>query len=290
MVQSRTPTVLSTPDRQAVHDFVASTRPIGCSRLNSLPNGAITQAATQGSIMVGYAQAAPNAGGYTIDCVTDNSQIREQLVTSIITELPHDIAVTWWAHDDPTDLALATSLHMPPPHRRLLNMRRPLPLEPARLSADAGKVPVRPFVVGRDEQAWLEVNNAAFSWHEEQGNWDLATLRARMHEPWFDPAGFLLHEREGRLAAFCWTKQHLVAGQPIGEIYVIAVHPDFHGVGLGRALTITGLRHLNDTGSTMAMLYVEADNPSAVLLYESLGFHTTHIDVAYQRPASNTRH
>ncbi len=233
--------------------------------------------------IIGYAQALAGDDAYTIDCVADDAAVRELVVNSLVADLPGGADVTWWGHEQPADAALADSLHMPPPYRRLLNMRRSLPLDlddtDATLAA-TNKVPVRPFVVGQDEQAWLDVNNAAFTWHHEQGCWDLATLRERMRQPWFDPAGFLLHERDGRLAAFCWTKVH---AHGVGEIYVIAVHPDFHGLGLGRALTVTGLRHLSEIGSNVAMLYVEADNAAAVKLYESLGFETAHTDVAYRR-------
>ena len=282
MVRSRTPDVLSTPDRRAVQDFLATTRPLGCARLSgTLPNAAtVTEAATtQGSVMTGFAQALSDNDGYTIDCIADDPAVREQLVTTLVAGLPADAALTWWAHELASDAALAASLHMPPPYRRLLNMRRPLPLDPA-IDAASADVPIRPFVIGTDEQAWLQINNAAFSWHGEQGDWSQATLRSRMSEQWFDPAGFLLHERDGRLAAFCWTKAH---ENGVGEIHVIAVHPNFHGLGLGRALTIIGLRHLTDTGSTTAMLYVEADNTAAVGLYKSLGFQITHTDVAYHR-------
>jgi mycothiol synthase len=142
-------------------------------------------------------------------------------------------------------------------------------------------VATRPFEVGRDERAWLEVNNAAFAWHPEQGIWDMAALELREHEDWFDPAGFLLHERDGRLAAFCWTKIHHDTDPVQGEIYVIAVHPDFHGSGLGRALTVAGLDHIVSRGVTTGMLFVDLDNTSAVRLYESLGFHVHRIDRAY---------
>ncbi len=265
--------------------FLVRARPAGCARLSSaLPfDEATTEAAaTHDAALVGFAQAAASAEGYTVDCVAPDHAVRETLVTKLVAAVPADAAVTWWGHDQPNDLALADALHMPPPHRRLLNMSRPLPLDPADEPVKV-EVTVQPFKVGADDVAWLQVNNAAFSWHEEQSEWNLATLRQRMSEPWFDPAGLLVHERDGRLAAFCWTKVH-AAG--VGEIYVIAVHPDFHGLGLGRALTVAGLRHLADTGSTRAMLYVEADNTAAVHLYESLGFHVAHVDVAFHRPAN----
>jgi len=281
MVRADTPDLQSNPDRRAVQPFLTASRPFGCARLSAVSFEPTTfhLAAASNSAIIGFAQAAAVDDGYIVDCIAPDPATRELLVHSLIAELPLNAGVTWWGHDDASDLALAKRLHMHATNRRLLNMRRPLPLERS-LTAVADDVNVRPFVASRDEQSWLEVNNAAFSWHGEQGDWDFATLQARMSEPWFDPAGFLLHERDGRLAAFCWTKVHEAN---VGEIYVIAVHPDFHGHGLGRAMTIAGLRHLADTGSIAAMLYVEADNTSAVRLYESLGFQTAHTDVAFHR-------
>jgi mycothiol synthase len=161
--------------------------------------------------------------------------------------------------------------------REILQMRRSLPLPDRRGPA----VVTRPFEPGADEMRWLEVNNRAFAAHPEQGEWDLDTLKRRQQEPWFDPKGFLLHEREGRLAAFCWTKVHGSADPPLGEIYVIAVDPDFHGLGLGRALTVAGLEWLGSAGLRVAMLYVDASNVEARSLYESLGFSVDHVDRSY---------
>jgi mycothiol synthase len=160
--------------------------------------------------------------------------------------------------------------------RELLQMRRPLPVPGGR-----GPLRTRAFEPGRDEQAWLEVNRRAFSSHPEQGEWDLETLLRRERERWFDPKGFLLHERDGRLAGFCWTKIHADHDPPLGEIYVIAVDPAFQGLRLGRQLLLIGLHWLAGQGLPTGMLYVDASNEAAVKLYRDVGFTLDHVDRAY---------
>lgn len=145
-------------------------------------------------------------------------------------------------------------------------------------------VSIRSFVPGRDEEAWLAANRAAFAHHPEQSSLTRADLDARMAEDWFDPAGFLLAEdRDGRLLGFHWTKVHPAHGShpAIGEVYVVGVAPEAQGMGLGKALTIAGIRHLRDHGLHAVMLYTDADNGPAVSLYRRLGFTRWDTDVMY---------
>jgi len=238
---------------------------------------------------VGYAQLSrePNAaraGSWALEFVVDphhrhrDPEIGLRLVEAAL-ELVREEGgghVHMWV-PKPTPLhhriAEATGLRR---GRQLLQMRRTLPID-----GEADPLPVRPFVPGFDDEPWLAVNNRAFRWHDEQGGWDLDTLKARQAQDWFDPAGFLLHERNGRLAGFCWTKVHDDHDPPLGEIYVIAVDPDFQGLGLGRRLALAGLDWLGRTRIGTAMLYVDRDNAPAVRLYESLGFAVDHVDQAY---------
>jgi len=228
--------------------------------------------------VVGYAGVLRDGPGWAVEYLNDGSSDE---ATDLIRAALEVVAgagggrVQLW-RSSPSERsdreAEAAGLH---PGRDVLEIRRPLPVD------ELWALPVRPFVPGTDEDAWLRVNNRAFAWHPEQGGWDLDAIREREREPWFDPAGFLLHEREGRLAGFCWTKVHGDHDPPLGEIYVIAVDPDFGGHGLGRSLVLAGLDHLARRGLRVGMLYVDGDNTTARKLYDHLGFTLHHVDRAY---------
>ena len=192
--------------------------------------------------------------------------------------------VAWIPGSDP-DVIEALSVNC-----RFAVDRRQFQLDIVLPVAEAARWPegvtIRSFVPGRDETAWLRVNNRAFANHPDQGGWVAEVLERRQAEPWFDPAGFLLAWRGDDLVGFCWTKVHTEPARQ-GEIYVIGVDPDAQGLGLGRALVVAGLDHLArerhcDTG----ILYVAADNTAAVGLYQALGFTTKRTDTALIRRAA----
>ncbi|MFB7172807.1 mycothiol synthase [Streptomyces sp. NPDC056254] len=165
--------------------------------------------------------------------------------------------------------------------RELRQLRRPLaegaPLPDPVLPPG---VTVRAFQPGSDDAAWLAANAAAFAHHPEQGSLTQRDLDDRIAQPWFDAKGFFLAERDGELVGFHWTKVHAV--EQLGEVYVVGVLPGAQGGGLGKALTAIGLQHLAAQGLPTAMLYVDADNPAALAVYEGLGFTTHEVDLMYR--------
>ncbi|MFB4317521.1 mycothiol synthase [Actinomadura sp. 21ATH] len=188
-----------------------------------------------------------------------------------------------WAHGDlPAAAGLAAAEGMERV-RALFQLRRPA-AEPLPDLTVADGVRLRAFVPGQDERAWLDVNARAFADHPEQGAWTLEDVRAREAEPWFDPEGFFLAEKDGKVVGFHWTKTH---PDGAGEVYVVGVDPSAQGLGLGRTLTLAGLHHLRGRGVPYILLYVDESNTAAVRLYESLGFTRHAVDVMYGTPGAS---
>jgi len=144
----------------------------------------------------------------------------------------------------------------------------------------------------RDEElaAVADVNNRAFAWHEDQGNWSVESLRAKLSQDWVERDGFLVARTGSRdVAGFCWTKRH-GGRDPVGEIFVICADPAFQGSGLGAALTAAGLEHLAAGGVDTAMLYVDDGNVAARRTYRRLGFNLARIDTRFTRDRSFRSH
>lgn len=192
-----------------------------------------------------------------------------------------------WAHGNlPAARALAAALDLTIV-RELLQMRRPLgqPELPEVVVPEG--ISLRTYRGHQDDEELLRVNNAAFSWHPEQGGWSTRDIDARRDEEWFDPAGLFLAFEEGtdHLLGFHWTKVHAPdANDPaLGEVYVVGIDPAAQGRGLGRVLTLAGLRYLRGRELADVLLYVESDNVAAVHTYERLAFTRFHVDAAYAR-------
>ena len=238
-------------------------------------------------------------GAGAIDLVVHPRYRRRGHATAALRELFADEGgmsgdLVAWAHGDhPGARRLADRFGFSAA-RTLLQLERPL------TDADADLQPVlpagvtistfRPATAGDpgDNAEWVRLNALVFRTHPEQGALTEADLADRLAEPWFD-AGDLLLAREtgpaaetpGRIVGYNWLK--IEPGSTLGEIYVLGVHPDSAGAGLGRALMLAGLARLRARGCTAVELYVEAESTAPVRLYRSLGFVDRAVDVQYHR-------
>jgi mycothiol synthase len=195
-----------------------------------------------------------------------------------------------WSHGDlPQAQSIAASLKL---ERLWANLQMSKPL--IEIEEVNPRYLIRSFLPGIDAQAYLELNNKVFADHPDQGGWSKSDLEVRVNEEWFDEKGFFVCEDKGKLIGFCWTKIHGAhthshlgneadhGHEAIGEIYVLAVNPDYKGQGVGRDLTITGLNYLRYQGLNNVMLYVGVENKPAFKLYKSLGFNEFGSDVMYR--------
>lgn len=235
-----------------------------------------------GADLAGYAHVdmLGDSGGNKVAEFAVHPKHRQQGVgEELLTALPGENLRIWahGGHPDAEKLALKLGFQKV---RELLRMRLRVENDLPEPKLPEG-IRIRPFVPGKDEAAVVYVNHRAFDWHPEQGSMSIEDVRAKEQEDWFDPSGFLLaFDAEDRLAGFHWTKVHTPV---LGEVYVVGVDPDSQGGGLGKALTLAGLRHLRDQGVKEVMLYVESDNAAAVSVYTKLGFTLWDADVQYAR-------
>lgn len=236
--------------------------------------------------LAGLAVVGPDGERLTAELAVDPSSRRRghgrRLVESIL-EATGEADPWFWAHGDHPGAARLAESHDLRRARELLQMR--LPVAGAELPEPEfpPDVVLRTFRPGTDDAEWLRVNNAAFSWHPEQGGQTAADLDAAVGTDDFDASGFFLavpSDDPDRILGFHWTKVH-PSSDPLGEVFVLGVDPAVHSRGLGRALTLAGLHHLAGTGVREIELYTEGDNEKALGLYSSLGFHRHAIDVSY---------
>ncbi|WP_280218640.1 mycothiol synthase [Nocardia neocaledoniensis] len=278
-------------DRAKASDGVAPVSEQAVLSLAETAEGTRHLLAERAGEVVGYANLVaahdehPAMAEVAVDPDARGDGIGAELVRAALAEGGDGARV--WAHGDlPAAKALAGRLGLVTA-RELWQMRRPLATPELPELVLPENILLRTYQGAVDDAELLRVNNAAFSWHPEQGGWAERDIAARRAESWFDPAGlFLAFDAAApeRLLGFHWTKVAPDAA-PAGEVYVVGIDPSAQGRGLGRLLTLAGLHYLRARELSEALLYTEADNDAAVRTYTKLGFAPAHIDVAYALPS-----
>ncbi|MDT7729118.1 MAG: mycothiol synthase [Actinomycetota bacterium] len=280
---------LDADSRRRVRDFLSAVREAdGKPEADGFSGGRHLLASQDGEL-VGYAHLDTDGdsfGRQVAELFVHPAYRRKGFGAAMVRRLPEENLRVWSHGDHPAAARLAG--------REGFSRARELLV--LHTEADGWPEPVlregvtlRTFEPGKDEQPVIDVNARAFDWHPEQGSLTVDELKATEDEAWFDPDGFFLAENaDGKVVGFHWTKVHAANpkefnGERVGEVYVVGVDPGAQGGGLGKALTLAGLRHLSGLGLRQFILYVEGDNVPALAVYEKLGFTRHQVDVQYAR-------
>jgi len=141
---------------------------------------------------------------------------------------------------------------------------------------------LRPFKSGTDESSLTEIQNAAFNDHwgfcpntEEE-------ITAKVQFARSYPDGIIFAIKGETIAAYNWTMRTPAGKGSTGWISMTGVHPDYRGLGLGKAIASSGVDHLYKTGMETIELEVDAANAKAINIYRSLGFNKLTENVWYE--------
>jgi mycothiol synthase len=138
-----------------------------------------------------------------------------------------------------------------------------------------------------DAARWVEMFNESFVDH---WNFHPATVEEHLH--WlssskYDPARDLIAiAPDGTFAAFCFCwidpDDNAHNNRNEGWIDILGTRRGFRRIGLGRAMLLAGMHKLKEDGAGVAVLGVDAENPSGALgLYESVGFRKVNTRAVY---------
>ena len=249
------------------------------------------------SKVIGYAHLDQTdlVAGPSVELVVDPDHrsfgIGKQLLSKAVEICGQNLRL--WVHgENEAAAALANSFNFEK-IRAVLQMQKQL-TDIEKLPEIDPKIIIRSFLPGLDSNDWLSLNNKVFKDHPEQSDWQLSDLNHRLGEEWFDEKGFFIASLNNQMIGATWTKIHGALNHDhggshdhpaMGEIYITAVDPQYVGMGLGKALTITALNYLKYQGLNDVMLYVDFNNSKALKLYNQLGFTESGKDILYRLKA-----
>jgi mycothiol synthase len=166
------------------------------------------------------------------------------------------------------------------PARVLLSIVRPT-LEHLNPAEFPPGIAVRPYRVGRDEEAWVRAFNEAFAdhWGGFMGM-SMPMWTRYVRRPWFKPDMSLVAWDGSEIAGFGHfvinDEQNALAGTKRSLMRYIGVRPRWRGIKLGVALTRAGLIESRARGMDACASGVDSENVTgAHHIYEREGFVTT---------------
>lgn len=145
--------------------------------------------------------------------------------------------------------------------------------------------PVRPLNILHDLPQVADLIELCFSSTiDDEGQSYLEQMRrASRDNDFLRWAGRVMDTTSMPLSGFIWEQDGRIVGNAslvyqnfgtrrIAMIANVATHPDFRRRGIGRALTEAAMSHARRKGAREVWLHVRDDNPTAIHIYEELGF------------------
>ena len=170
---------------------------------------------------------------------------------------------------------------------------------PAALSHTSSADGLQPLRLARDWRQVLELIEFAFG-EELDVEAQRALRNMRMPlllAPVISALDRMAPPGESMMPGFVWLEgDHVVGTASVRRLHSlnsgwlvsnVAVHPDWQGRGIGRALLEACLNFAKDQGGTWAVLQARDSNSSARSLYESLGFQTIGEVRRLQKPGTD---
>ena len=124
---------------------------------------------------------------------------------------------------------------------------------------------VRPLRGLSEVKAYVELHQAAFGSEKMTVRWRKRTLAHPVYRPELD---LVIANADDESVGFCvcWLWQDR------GQIEPLGVHPDYQGLGLGRALELTALHTLRAHGARWGLVDHTSFNEKAIALSLQTGF------------------
>lgn len=107
--------------------------------------------------------------------------------------------------------------------------------------------------------------------------WPLAAFESELAQS--ETRNYWVYENDGKVVGYAG----LCTVLPISDVQTIAISSEFQGQGLGRKLLTLLVETAKERNALDVLLEVRFDNPTAIGLYESMGFVTIHRRVGYYK-------
>lgn len=152
--------------------------------------------------------------------------------------------------------------------------------EPEIVSSLPDNVKIRPLDPASEAGDYAELHRSAFNTRNMSADWRSSTLD---HPAYRNEIDLVAEDERGSLVGFCigWTAR--IGDEIAGQIEPVGVLPEFHRMGVGKAILMQNITTMNDLGITPLWIDCESNNPASNALYTSVGFRPHSLVHKYYR-------